>query len=187
MQQLIHTISERTKLSEEAKQAIISVFRPMEVTKGDVILREGRVADRLYFVDTGVLHNYYLTDDRQVTSWFYVENQFNTAWSSFYTQSPSFEYVECLEDGLLYAITYTDYQKLIANHVDFGEFARRLAEEMLTAIDIFSKNWSFLSAKEKYTLLHQHFPQIELRVKLGLIASFLGISQATLSRVRAGK
>jgi hypothetical protein len=56
---------------------------------------------------------------------------------------------------------------------------------MLIFLDEFNKGWSFLSAKEKYQTLLFYFPDIELRVKLGYIASFLGISQETLSRLRA--
>jgi hypothetical protein len=52
---------------------------------------------------------------------------------------------------------------------------------------MYSKGYMFLSAKDKYQLLNEYFPNIELRVKLGQIASFLGISQETLSRIRAGK
>lgn len=84
----------------------------------------------------------------------------------------------------MYAITYDKYQKLIADFPAFGNFARLLAEEALAFLDYFSKSWSFLSASEKYALLQQYFPNIEQRVKLGQIATFLGISQETLSRIR---
>ena len=150
-------------------------------------MKEQQRATYLYFIEKGLLHNYYLHQGRQVSSWFYLEHQFITAWSSFYGQTPSFETIECLEEVVLYRISYTHYQQLIADFPAFAHFARRLAEEMLTTIDVFSKSWSFLSAKEKYQLLQTYFPGIELRVKLGLIASFLGISQETLSRIRAGK
>ncbi len=187
MQQLIQYISERAFISPELRQRITAEFKPVAAQKKDLILQEGNRADYLYFIEEGLLHTYYYHDGKKITSWFYLENQFVTAWFSFYRQKSSFEEIECLEDCRLYRISYTAYQKLIADFPAFGNFARLLAEDMLAHLDEFYKAWSFLSAKEKYALLQAYFPQIELRIKLGLIASFLGISQETLSRIRAGK
>ncbi|GAA4278056.1 Crp/Fnr family transcriptional regulator [Aquimarina mytili] len=184
MQSLLQEISNRCFLSPELRQRIINDFEEKETKKGEKILIQGNKANYLYFIKKGVLHNYYYHDDKQISSWFYNENLFITSWHSFYAQKQSFEEIECLEDCLLYQISYKHYQKLIADFPAFGNFARLLAEEMLTFIDEFSKGWSFLSAKEKYDVLLSYFPNIELRVKLGYIASFLGISQETLSRIR---
>lgn len=184
MQNLLQYISTRAYLSPELKERIISNFEIIETKKGDIILSDNQRARYLYFIEKGILHNYYYHDGRQISSWFYAEHFFVTAWQSFYTQKPSYEEIECLEDCVLYRISYANYQTLIADFPAFGNFARLLAEEMLAFIDEFSKAWSFLSAKEKYELLQKYFPDIELRVKLGLIASFLGISQETLSRIR---
>lgn len=187
MQNLLQNIAARTYLSPEVKERITASFELVNLKKGEKLLSEHQRARYLYFVEKGLLHNYYHHDGRQISSWFYAENAFVTAWHSFYTQKPSYEGIECLEDCTLLRISHADYQTLIADFYTFGNFARLLAEEMLAFLDEFSKAWSFLSARDKYALLRQHFPSIELRVKLGLIASFLGISQETLSRIRAGK
>lgn len=187
MQNLLQYISERAFVTPELQIRITTDFQQIETQKNDVLLQEGNRARYLYFVEKGVLHNYYYHNGRQVSSWFYKENQFVTSWFSFYAQKPSFEIIECLEDCIVYRISYTDYQKLIVDFPAFGNSARLLSEEILVLLDEFSKSWSFLSAKEKYKLFQLYFPQIELRIKLGLIASFLGISQETLSRIRAIK
>ena len=184
MQSLLQEISKRCFVGPELQKRILNDFEEKEFGKGKIILRQGSRANQLYFVQEGVLHNYYYHDGRQISSWFYNEKQFITSWHSFYAQKQSFEEIECLETCLLYEISHTNYQKLIADFPAFGNFARLLAEEMLTFLDEFSKNWSFLSAKEKYGLLLTYFPDVEQRVKLGHIASFLGISQETLSRIR---
>lgn len=188
MQQLHQYIAQRAFLNHRLKQRIESDFELISVAKGKIVLQEDSRPHYLYFINQGLLHNYYfLEDGRKVTSWFYAEHHFVTAWSGFYQQKPSFEIIETLEDCELYRISYSNYQKLIADFPAFGNFARLLAEEMLSFIDEFSKGWSFLSAKKKYQLVLSYFPDVELRVKLGLIASFLGISQETLSRLRASK
>ena len=92
-----------------------------------------------------------------------------------------------LEDGTLLEISYEGMQDLYAQFARFERFGRVLMEEHLAFIDHFSRGYMFLSAKERYQQLLISFPDIELRVKLGQIASFLGISQETLSRIRSGK
>lgn len=185
MQNLLQYISTRCFVSAGLRERLHQDFTQIETQSGELLLKQDQRAGKLYFIEKGLIHNYYYHDSKRVSSWFYSENQFVTAWYSFYSQQPGFEEIECLESCIVYAISYEKYQKLIADFPAFGNFARLLAEEALAFLDYFSKSWSFLSAKEKYQLLQTHFPAIEQRVKLGQIASFLGISQETLSRIRA--
>jgi len=187
MQNLLRYIRTRCFVDADLRDRIRQNFEVIALPKGYKLLAQNRCARTLYFIEKGLIHNYYHHDGRLITSWFYAENQFVTAWYSFYAQKPSFEEIECLEDSIMYSISFDNYQKLIADFPAFSNFARLLAEENLSFLDHFSKGWSFLSAKEKYELLLSYFPDIELRVKLGQIASFLGISQETLSRIRARK
>ncbi|MEM9918463.1 MAG: Crp/Fnr family transcriptional regulator [Bacteroidota bacterium] len=187
MQKLLQHISERAFVGSELRARIESDFEAITVAKKEILLSENSRADYLYFIEKGLIQNYYFHDGKKITSWFYLEGQFVTAWSSFYQQSPSFEEIECLEECHLYRISFAAYQKLIADFSAFGNFARLLAEDILSLLDEFYKAWSFLSAKEKYQLVLRYFPEIELHIKLGLVASFMGISQETLSRIRAGK
>ena len=184
MQNLLQYISTRCFVDNNLKSRIENDFEYVECQQGKLLLELEQRAQRLYFIDKGIVHNYYYQNGRKVTSWFYSENQFVTAWYSFYGQNTSFEEMQCLENCALYSISFDKYQKLIADSPAFGNFARLLAEESLAFLDYFSKGWSFLSAIEKYTLLLEYFPDIEQRVNLGHIASFLGISQETLSRIR---
>lgn len=187
MQSLLQQIAVSAFITPELKARIQQDFHLVKYKKGDLVLEEKSRANYLYFIQNGTLHNYYHYNGKQITSWFYLENQFVTSWHSFYGQKSSFESIECLEDCTLYQISYRDYQKIITDFPAFGNFARTLAEHILVTIDHISKNWSFLTAKEKYQIFQEYFPKLELKVKLGLISSFLGISQETLSRIRAKK
>ncbi|QKX06812.1 Crp/Fnr family transcriptional regulator [Aquimarina sp. TRL1] len=185
MQNLLQEIASRSFVAPELEQRIKTDFQIKEIPKGTILLPQETRANYLYFIEKGMLHNYYYHDGKQISSWFYKEGQFATSWYSFYTRKYSYEAIESLEDCIVYQISYHQYQELITDFASFGNFARLLAEEMLGFLDQFSKGWSFLTAREKYQLLTSYFPDIELRVKLGFIASFLGISQETLSRLRA--
>jgi len=184
MQNLLQYIGTRCYIGSELRSRLSQDFVKVERKAGDILVEQDRCAKKLYFVDKGLVHSYYYHDGKQVTSWFYTEEMFATSWHSFYMQHKGFEELSCIEDCTLYEISYDKYQQLIADFPSFGNFARLLAEEALTFLDYLSKSWSFLSAKEKYELLQTYFPKIEQRVKLGHIATFLGISQETLSRIR---
>ena len=185
MKQLIQHISDNIKVSSGLEAAIKSSFHIKKVAKNELLLEEQKYVRRLYFIEQGTLRTFYYHEDKEVTSWFYRENQFVTSWHGFYNQEISFESIQALEDSTVYWIGHSEFNKLIDEYPKFERFARFLAEEQLAFIDYYSKGYMFMSAKEKYRLLLSYFPDIELRVKLGYIASFLGISQETLSRIRA--
>ena len=149
MQKLFQNISTRAYLGPELKERIESSFEIVRIQKGDKILYENKHARYLYFIEKGILHNYYYHDGRQISSWFYAEKFFVTAWHSFYTQKPSYEEIECLENCVLYRISYADYQTLIADFPAFGNFARLLAEEMLAFLDEFFKRVVFSIRKKQ--------------------------------------
>ncbi|WP_196894952.1 Crp/Fnr family transcriptional regulator [Aureivirga marina] len=187
MENLLREIGKKCPINVELKERIQSDFKLVETKKKEILLEQGNIANHLYFIEKGVLHNYYFFKNKKVSSWFYAENRFVSSWYSFFSQKQSYEEIECLEDCVLYKISYQDYQKLIKDFPAFNNFARLLSEEIIVFFGEFSKGWAFLTAKEKYDLLLSYSPTIELRIKLGFIASFIGVSQETLSRIRAGK
>ncbi len=184
MEQLLRHIEQKVRLDPEARSAIEGAFSSESVIKKQLVLRSEKTARKLYYVKEGMFRSFYSHDGKQVTSWFYAKDQWMTSWHSFYRQSPGFESIEALEDGLLYALDIHRYRALIKESRAFESFMRLLAEEQLAFMDSYFKGYMFMSAKEKYALLLSVFPDIELRVKLGYIASYLGISQETLSRLR---
>ena len=151
------------------------------------MLKEHQYCRKLYFVEEGIFRTFYHYNGKDITSWFYPEGHFVTSWHGFLRQEASFEYVEALENSKVYAIEYDAYQQLFKRFPEFERFGRLLIEEQLAFIDSFSQGYMFLPAKKRYELLLAYLPDVELRVKLGHIASFLGISQETLSRIRSQK
>jgi len=178
-------IKSQISVSPELEEALSTYFKKEEIRKGEILLREDSYCRRLYFLEKGTVRTYYYHDQKDVTSWLYHERLFFTAWYSFYLQQPSFEYIETLEDCTVFSIDYHNYQTLLNQFHDFERFGRLIAEEQTAYIDYFSKGFMFLSAKDKYDALLSIFPDVELRVKLGHIATLLGISQETLSRIRS--
>ncbi|MGB1316675.1 MAG: Crp/Fnr family transcriptional regulator [Flavobacteriales bacterium] len=159
----------------------------MEYKAGEQINDGNSVMRYLYFLESGTVRTYYYHDGKDVTSWFYLDNTFFTSWYSFLQQSGFSEPTEALQDCVVYRISKSDLDSLYTEFREFETFGRKLIEESISFIDYFYKGHGFSSAKEKYDILLSVYPDITQRTKLGHIASYLGISQETLSRIRSKK
>ena len=110
-----------------------------------------------------------------------------TSWYSFFNGNTFSEPIEALEDCVAYRIYKSDLDCLYAEYRSFETCGRKLMEESVSFIDYFYKGYGFTSAKDKYDSLLAVYPDITQRAKLGHVASYLGISQETLSRIRGKK
>lgn len=155
-----------------------------DVPKGHLLLKEGKTCERLYFIVKGTLRTYHFQDGKDITYWIYPDNTIITSWHSYILRKPSSEYIETTEDATLVSLSYNQWQDLYLKHPKIERFGRLILEEQMALLDDFFKGYYFLTAKEKYNLLIASFPTITQRANLGHIASMLGISQETLSRIR---
>jgi len=184
MQNFINYIKQYIFLSEEAEKSILSVATENTYTKNTLLVEEGKTCKYLYFLLEGTVRTYSYKKGKDITHWVYPENYVFTSWHSYILKKPSLEYIEVINDAKIIAISYNDWQELYNKHPKLERFGRLIMEEQMAMIDDFYKGYYFLTAKEKYKLLIDVYPQITQIANLGHIASMLGISQETLSRIR---
>ncbi len=184
MQDFIEFIKQYVFLSEEAEKAITNVIVKKKYSKNELLVEEGKTCKHLYFLSEGTVRTYLFQKGKDITHWIYPEQSIFTSWHSYILKKPSLEYIEATSDILVFAISYNDWQELYQNYPTLERFGRLMMEEQIAIIDDFYKGYYFLTAKEKYELLINVFPKITQIANLGHIASMLGISQETLSRVR---
>ncbi len=171
--------------SHDELNDILSHFEKEYVQKNQVLIKEGQVCNKLYFVEQGIGRSYYLKKDgKEVTQWFFGVGNFMSSADSFFQQSPSFYYLEILEDSILYSISKVKMDLLLAKYHKMEKFIRLLSIEMFTKIVHKLNAVQFQTAKERYNYMLSEFPDISHRVPLGYIASYLGMTQETLSRIR---
>ncbi|MEM9052800.1 MAG: Crp/Fnr family transcriptional regulator [Bacteroidota bacterium] len=182
---LVDFIGLRIHMDNELKFAIESMIKTEQLKSSHLLLKEGAKPRRMFFIEKGSARTFYYHDGKDVTSWMYREGQLMTSWSGFYTQTPSHENLELLEDSTIVSLSFEDLQQLYDKFSKMQEFGRSLAEDQLVFLDYFYRGFSFMTAREKYDLLISMFPEVSRRVNLGHIASFLGISRETLSRIRS--
>lgn len=120
----------------------------------------------------------------EITIWFAYEGQIAVSISSLFYGKPSHETVECVEDCDLFCISNKDLQELYARYECMNTIGRRMAEEYCSILDDRVYSFQVMSATERYKDLMEFEPEIIKRAPLSNIASYLGISQETLSRIR---
>ncbi len=179
--------SVQVPISKELLQKLAQIATVETIPKGRLLIKEGQIAYRLYFLEKGTARTYYYHNAKDITSWIYGEYAPFTTWYSYLNHQPSFENLELVEDATVISFTKNDLEKLYLEHPHFERFGRKMAEQQLAYLDAFYKGYLFMTAKERYDLLLSVFPNVTQRVNLGHIASLLGISQETLSRIRAKK
>ncbi|WP_231459090.1 MULTISPECIES: Crp/Fnr family transcriptional regulator [unclassified Pedobacter] len=175
-------------LKEEIKTAIIKNSELIEVKKKVKLLSVGERSNTIYFIIKGAARIYYLNKEgKEINTWFLFENELLISVYSFYTGKPSFEYIETLEECKLIAVKKDKLDEMYLNHMEFNFSGRKLTELYHMRNEIQANDLRMLSAKERYEHLVSRYPQLLQRVSLGHIASYLGISQETLSRIRKRK
>ncbi len=185
MQHLLQHITNYHPLSETAQQALQDCFTQVVLAKNDILLTEGQICRHLYFLQTGALRGFYNIDGKEVTHWFGFENDFVTSFHSFITQQPAVETIQLLEGSILWSISKETLNTLFNQHHEIERLVRIAYEKYYIRLEERFVNAQFKTATERYQNLLQHTPHILERVSLGHIASYLGISPETLSRIRS--
>ena len=155
------------------------------VAKNGFLVEAGKVCKHLYFLERGAVCGFYYLNGKRVTHWFAFENDFFTSFHSFITQQPAVENIQALEGSVMWAITKNDLTILLENFPEIERVLRLAYEKYYIRLEERFVNAQFKTAAERYEQLLQQTPHIAERVPLGYIASYLGVSQETLSRIRS--
>ena len=161
-----------------------SILVPLKFQKGETILEEGKVCRALYFVDKGMVRQYYYKNKKDVTEHFSFEGRIVFCIESFLKQEPSRLIVEALENTKLYAIPYDELHNLMERNQEMEMLYRKILEHVAISSQEHADSQRFENAAERYDRLLREKPEIILRAPMVHIASFLQMTPETLSRVR---
>jgi CRP-like cAMP-binding protein len=184
MTTLFGHIQQYCQLGKATTKSLGAALQKVELQKGDFLITEGKVCHSLYFLEKGSLRGFYNLDGKEVTYWFAFENNFVTSFFSFITRKPGMENIQLMEDCTLWAITHTRLQELYNKHADMQRLSRIVLERYYVMLEERFVNNHFKEARDRYEHLFTTSPHILQRVPLGYVASYLGITQETLSRIR---
>jgi len=184
MQQLLTQLTAYSPLSNEALEALQDCFNEVTLSKNEYLLREGQVCRHLYFLEKGALRGFYNLDGKEITHWFGFEKDFVTSFHSFITREPAVENIQLIEGSILWSIAKDTVTDLFNKYHEIERLVRIAYEKYYIRLEERFVNAQFKSATERYQQLMEQMPHVLERVPLGYIASYLGISQETLSRIR---
>lgn len=185
MEKLLAFISQFTKLSEESWDALAGILKHTEHPKGHILLRPGAVCNYLYYIETGLTRTFYIKDGKDVTDWISPENSIAVSLISFLTRRSDIRGIELLETSSFWAIPYYELEGLYRKYHDIEKMGRLLVSSGVIQMQERFDDLHFATAIQRYQRLMDTHPDFILRVPLGIIASYLGITQETLSRIRS--
>ena len=185
MESLFLELEKFGNLSTAAKQDVERIARKRELPKGHILLHAGGLCNHLFFVERGLTRTFYIKDGKDVTDWLSPENTFATSVISLFTRTPDRRSIELLEDSVIIELPHYELENLYTVHHDLERLGRLLTSYGVVQLQQRFDDLHFATATERYTKLIDTNPSLLQRVPLGMIASFLGITQETLSRIRS--
>ncbi|RYF19527.1 MAG: Crp/Fnr family transcriptional regulator, partial [Flavobacteriales bacterium] len=152
--------------------------------KGDFFLKQGQIVSSLFIIETGLVRSYYIKDDREINSWFGFENIILGSVLPLFYDQPSSENIQFLETSTYYYILSKDLNELYKRFSEMNTIGRKMAEEYCVILEQRISSLQTENAEQRYNSLLKYQPDAIQRISLGHIASYLGITQETLSRIR---
>ena len=180
----IEQLKKYGRMTAEAEQDLLGMVHKVHKKKGEQIVRQQQVATSFYIIEKGLVRSYNVINNKENTIWFAYEGQIAVSIAGLFEGKPSRETVECLEDCALFGIAVKDLQLLFERYNCMNTIGRKMMEEYCGILDDRAYMLQVMTATERYKDLLENEPEIVKRAPLSNIASFLGISQETLSRIR---
>jgi CRP-like cAMP-binding protein len=165
-------------------EKLASFLFSKKVNKKELLLKEGEVNDRMFYVQKGLLRVYFINDDgKEINTWFVKEGEFVYACHSFHYQIPSEEYIEAMEDSVIMTIKKETWLLLLRNNHKLALFT---VNELMANIAEFATQASVLrlmTGEKKYEYLKTHKSDILERISQKHLASYLGVETTYLSKI----
>jgi len=171
-------------ITEEEYNVLRDVFVPKIFPKKTILCKPGRIASELYFINKGSLRLFYEIDDADRTLFFAFENQFTGPCRSFMLGEPNHQIFETLEESELLVVRREPFSEALEKYPRLALLRSMIAEENLFIIEGIVSFLLLNSPEERYSNLLQHNPEILKRIPQHQIATYLGISPVSLSRIR---
>lgn len=185
--ELTQYINTKIKLSDEESQAIDAAFRREFHSKGTLLADPGNRSQKVHFIEKGMLRTFYNKDGKDITHFFFDENAFTMSLESVYFNKIDPYGREVLEETTLRTIQVKEFNDLF-NQIDaFKSFVFMVSVETIKQFSDKLFALQFQTAEQRYQSMIDNYSNILLRVPLGHIASYLGITQQTLSVIRGQK
>ncbi len=185
MDNILAKMKSACTLSDKAIETLRGYLLFCRFPKRHLLIREGIYCKYAYFIEKGMTRSFWLVDGQEITTSFAWEGSIVFSMDELYYGKVSEEFVETLEEVEAYRIALTDLRHLFETDLEWCNWGRIIHQNEYRRLHQSHKERLTLPARERYEAFKQQFPEVCQRVNLGYIASYLGITLPTLSRLRA--
>ncbi len=188
MEDLIKKIKSKQELSSDAEEYFYSISKEKTFSKGTELIRQGQDVTKIYFVTDGVLRSYCNDNNgKEHTLQFAIKNWWISDYIAIHNKKSATLTVECLKNSRVIEFNAEKLDEMLALFPEFEPFQRNILERHIVSSHQRILNQLQLTAAEKYDLFLKQYPDIEQNIQNYHIASYLGITQESLSRIRVKK
>lgn len=187
MTNIINEIKSQYPLSEDTIQTLKDKLVLCRFPKKYQLIEADKFCKAAYFIEKGITRSFWLVNGEEITTSFSSEGGIVFSMDELYYNKMSEEYVETLEDVVAYKILLADLLQLFQTNIEMANWGRIIHQNEYRRLHRSHKERLTLPAKDRYEEFKQQFPDICQRVQLGYIASYLGVTLPTLSRLRSMK
>jgi len=181
---VIDTLNYFYPLSVGIKDYLRKHSYPCSFRKGKLLLKAGEICEHVYFIKKGAVRGFVKDGTKDITTWITAENEVVSSISSLDMKEPAQENMQAIENCEMLALTYSDFQDLYIKFPEFNIVARKLLQKYYQDAERRAFIARVTKAEKKYRLFLTRYGHLANRIPLKYIASFLGITLETLSRVR---
>lgn len=172
-------------IPEAARKKLKENITEIRLPKGHLLLRADKVETSVYFIKRGIARAFTFQNDNEITFWLGKEGETIISMRSYVENKKGYENIELLEECDLYELKTTNLQTLFDNDIHIANWGRKFAEKELVKTEERLISRQFQTASKRYKQLLTNTPDLLQRIQLCHIASYLGITQVSLSRIRA--
>ncbi len=172
-------------MTHDELDALESILVPQKYAKGQMIINEGQVCDSIYYIERGLIRQFYFKNGKQITEHLGEDHTIFMCIESLFREEPTKLQVEAIEPTILYAIPKQKLEQVALHNVNIQILYRKILEESLIISQVHADLVRFETAQARYKRMCKLNPQVILRAPLVYIASYLQMTPETLSRVRA--
>lgn len=187
MKNIIENIRKQYPVSDLTIKELESYLTPCSFPKRYQLIKEGIYCKYAYFIEKGILRAYWVVDGEEYTTSFGAEGCIVFSMDELYYNKKSEEYVETLEEVEAYRINIRDLKNLMETNLELCNWGRIIHQNEYRRLHRSHKERLTLPARQRYEEFKKQFPYVCQRTNLGYIASYLGITLSTLSRLRSNE
>ncbi len=184
MEKLKNCILSQVSIDKSSMDTILSVFKPLEISKGDFFLKSGKACRQMAFIETGYMRMYDIVDGKEITLWIGSDGKFITSLSSFIFETGNNWNIQAITDCKIYTINRENHFKLNKTEPKWLEFDNFLLANSFALLERKMFSQLHTTAKQRFLNLLNEEPALFKNVPLQYIASMLGITPESLSRLR---